>query len=51
MLNIQKLCIAEMVQLREAGKVQTASSAQLPQVCISLPLEAFLDLHSQLSSV
>lgn len=37
MLNIQDLCIAEMVQLREAAKVQTASRAQLPQVRISLP--------------
>ena len=34
-LNIQSFCIAEMVQLREAGKDHTASSAQLPQVCIS----------------
>ena len=37
MLKVEDLCTAEMVQPRKAGKVQTASWAQLPQVCMSLP--------------
>lgn len=47
MLTIHDLCIAEMVQLREAGKVKMASWALPPPVCVcnlralALPCDCF----------